>query len=168
MKKKPNKKRQKKTMNQSKYIYYGLMIISYLYLGFACMYKYIKYSSLDKCILELMLILTLSLIIEYVHIINNNGKSLRKSLSKEKEEKNRFKRYVGECFFLSLIITTVLFIAISTNRMYVNFYSLSLGTYGNISIIIVIMAILSFLDIFILTLIVNYTISEKLIKNHQK
>lgn len=166
MKKKTSEKVKKN--KQAEILYYAIMIICYLYLGFACMYKYIKYSSLDKCVLELMLILTLSLIIEYVHVIGNNGKDLRKKLSKKKDKKDRLKRYVGECIILSLIITSVIFIAIASNRMYINFYDFALETYGNVAIIIVIMALLSFFDFFIISLLIDYTVSEKLIEKQQK
>ncbi len=166
MKKKTSEKKKKNT--QAEKLYYAVMIICYLYLGFACMYKYIKYASLDKCVLELMLILTLSLIIEYVHVINNNGKNLRKKLSKKKEKGDRLKRYVGECLLLSLIITSIIFVAISSNRMYINFYDFALNTYGNVAIIIILMTLIVFFDLFIISLIINYTVSEKLIEKQQK
>lgn len=165
-KKKPSEKTKKKKINQSQIMYYILMIIAYLYLGFACMYKYMKYESLDKCVLELLLILTLSLVIEYVHIIKNDGKDIRKNLSKSKNKSVRLKRYMGESFLASMIITTIIFLLVATNRIYINFYDLTFGLYGNVIFIILIFMILSFIDFFIIIFVANYVISERIVKNN--
>ncbi len=165
-KKKPVEKTNKKRMSQSQMMYYALMIIVYLYLGFACMYKYIKYESLDKCVLELLLILTLSLVIEYVHIIKDDGKDIRKNLSKSKNKSIRLKRYMAESFMASIAITAIIFLLVATNRIYINFYDLTFGLYGNVSFIILIFTILSFIDFFIIIFVANYAISEKIVKNN--
>lgn len=167
MKNKIDRKRKMKKISNSERMYYILMIIAYLYLGFACMYKYIRYESLDKCILELMMILSLSLVIEYVHIIKNNGKDVRKKLSKKTKKKDRLKRYIGECFILSITITSIMFLAIASNRLYINFYDFPLGVNENISIVILSVAFLVILDLFVIGLIFNYIVSEKLIKRLQ-
>lgn len=167
MKNKIDRKRKKKKISNSERMYYILMIIAYLYLGFACMYKYIRYESLDKCILELMMILSLSLVIEYVHIIKNNGNDVRKKLSKKTKKKDRLKRYIGECFILSITITSIMFLAIASNRLYINFYDFPFGVNGNISIVILSVAFLVILDLFVIGLIFNYIVSEKLIKRLQ-
>lgn len=170
MKKKTSVKetsKKKNTLSTSFKLYYLVMIICYLYLGFACVYKYMKYSSLDKCVLELMLILTLSLIIEYVHIISNNGRDMRKKLSKKANKNERVKRYIGECLIFALIVTTLIFIGIATNRINVNFYNFAMETYGSIAVIIVLLTLLVFFDIFVVGLILNYTISERLVKKQK-
>lgn len=167
MKKKPSVKEKKNTLSTPLKLYYMVMIICYLYLGFACIYKYMKYSSLDNCILELILILTLSLIVEYVHIISNNGRDMRKKLSKKVSKNERVKRYIGECLIFALIVTTLIFIGIATNRIYVNFYNFAMETYGNIALIIVLLTLLVFFDVFVVGLILNYTISERLVKKHK-
>ncbi len=167
MKKKPSAKNKKNTLSITFKLYYIVMIACYLYLGSACIYKYIKYDSLDKCILELVLILTLSLIIEYVHIIGDNGREIRKKLSKKKNKSERVKRYIGECFIFALIVTTLIFIGIASNRINVNFYNFSMETYGTISIVIVLLTLLVFFDIFVVGLILNYTISERLVKKQK-
>jgi len=167
MKKKPSVKKKKNTLSMPFKLYYLVMIVCYLYLGFACIYKYMKYASLDKCVLELMLILTLSLLIEYVHIISNNGRDMRKKLSKKKNKNERVKRYIGECLIFSLIITALIFLAIASNRLYVNFYSFAMETYGNIAFIIVLLVLLVFFDIFVVGLILDYLISERIVKKQK-
>ena len=167
MKKKPSIKNKKNTLSTAFKLYYIVMIVCYLYLGFACIYKYIKYDSLDKCILELILILTLSLIIEYVHIIGDNGREIRKKLAKKKNKSERVKRYIGECLIFALIVTTLIFIGIASNRIQVNFYNFAMETYGTIAIVIVLLTLLVFFDIFVIGLILNYTISERLVKKQK-
>ena len=151
----------KKKQQTSTMIYYGLMIVAYLYLSIACIYKYFKYDGLDNCFLELMLILVLSLVIEYVHIIKNDGKNIRKKLSKKKK-KERLKTYVTEGCILSLTVTRILFLAISSDRIFINFYDFLLG---NIMTTIILSTILSFIVIFTISFIGNYLISEKLLRN---
>ena len=105
MKKKPSAKNKKNTLSITFKLYYIVMIACYLYLGSACIYKYIKYDSLDKCILELVLILTLSLIIEYVHIIGDNGREIRKKLSKKKNKSEKIFFQLRKISFFYIINT---------------------------------------------------------------
>lgn len=167
MKKNKKTKKQVKKNLDTKKLYYALMIVSYLYLGFACMYKYIKYEALDKCALELILILVLSLIIEYVHIIRseqNGSKNRKKSLIKL-PKKERLKRYGSECCLLSLTVTATLFLAIAADRIYVNFYSY---LFGNIAITIIGIALLIFLLFFAISFIGHYAISEAFLKKTER
>lgn len=151
----------KKKQQTSTIMYYGLMMIAYLYLSIACIYKYFKYDGLDQCFLELMLILVLSLVIEYVHIIRNDGKNIRKKLSKKKK-KERLKTYITEGCILSLTVTCILFLAISSDKIFINFYDF---LFGNIMITIILSTVLSFAVIFALSFLGNYLISEKLLRN---
>lgn len=164
--KKTKIKNKKKGTLETKQIYYGIMIIAYLYLIIACMYKYMRYESLEKCLLELVLILILSLFAQYMNVTNSEKKDLmfRKKLSKKPSLKTRVKYYLGECNIFALTLTSIVFLAISLNKIEINFYNFYVF---NIAFTIIMCAFLSYLVFLAISFAGNYLISERIIKKYQ-
>lgn len=163
MKKKNSKKHSKKAKFNLQKSYYTMVIIAFLYLLIACMYKYIVYNSLGKCLLEIILTLVLSLLVQYVNVTDNGKKriQIRGSLSKKTKLQDRVKLYFGESSILSLSITVIIFLAIAFNKIYINFYDFYVL---NIAFTIVMCAFFSYLVFLVIGFAGNYYLSEKMLK----
>ncbi len=160
-----NKKKQKPL--EVKTVYYLAMILVYLYLFGACIYKYVTSHQLSSCILEIGFILILSLVIQYTHctVIDDNKKgkkaNVRSKIYKEKKVKNRMKYYMRESIVVALAFTTLLVLMISLNEMFVDFYSI---IPASLVLSVILVVFLIFTGFFILSFLTDYFLSEKLIK----
>lgn len=141
------------------------MIVAYLYLIFACVYKYLKHETLESCILEITLILVLSLVVQYVHLIHEEGRRLREDLSGKETKKDRIKCYLFECNFIALFLTSIVYLGITFGRINVNFYGMQAG---NVSMAIILGVILCYLVMLLISFGCNYWISEKLVEKNTK
>ncbi len=164
---KKRKKRERNVALSNKRAYYFIMIVAYLYLIFACLYKYLKNETLESCLLEIILILVLSLVIQYVHVIHQEGEKhhLRGNLSKKESKTERMKCYLLECNFVALFLTSLIYLGIAFGKINVNFYEMQIG---NIPMTIILGVIICYLVILLISFGVNYWISEKLVKTAKR
>lgn len=159
--------KRKKGVIKANAVYYVAMILVYLYLFGTLIYKYVNTHSLEKCILEILLILILSFMVNSTIFIPNGKKKkvkrFRVKLIKKKKQ-DRFKIYVAESILLSLFITTIIILLISLDVWFVNFYSI---IPSNVVLAILLTVVLIFIVFFISLFIIDYLISERLVRKYR-
>ncbi|MBE6147489.1 MAG: hypothetical protein E7168_04070 [Firmicutes bacterium] len=167
MDKKKDKKMKLRLGLSAKSVYYFVMILVFIYLIVAGMYKYHSTQDLYSCSMELIFLLLLSGIIQCVHLSdfdeNTNKVVFRNKLVKKKEKKERLKFYLYEAGFISLMITTCSFLFIALREVFIDFYSIIPA-----SVVLSILAVVFvyFLLFFIVFFIVDYLLGESLVKKY--
>ena len=163
------KKNKRKAIIKATGVYYVAMIMVYLYLFGACIYKYINSHKISNCMLEIVFILVLSGIIAFSNITPSTKKKrkrkmkLRFNLSKKKKQ-FRIKSYLSESILISLGITTIIFTLFSYDVIFINFYSI---IPSNAILAIFLILILVFVSSFIIMFLGNYVLSEFLVRKYQ-
>ena len=144
-----------------KHVYTIIMIIIYIYLITKCIFEYIWGSGLDGCKLELLLMIAFSFII-YILSFFQLDIFHKKLLKKEriKNIKSSKKRRIFESVFLSLILTTFVYLLISYDVIYIDFYSLFPN---QIFLSIVGLLVILFFAFFIFSYVFLYHISKFII-----
>lgn len=109
---------------EAKHVFYTIMAILYVYLIAKCIYQYVTGTGLYECKLEFILMVVFSLIIYIfsffkMDLFNKNYKK-----SKKKKVINQVtKNCLLSSGFLSLIITTFLYLLIAYETIYIDFYN---------------------------------------------
>lgn len=110
---------------EAKHVYYIIMVVLYVYLITKCIYQYTSGAGLDACKLEFLLMVVFSLVI---YIVSFFGLDLfNKNYKKSKKKKMihpLIKNSLLSSGFLSLIITTFLYLLIAYETIYIDFYSM--------------------------------------------
>lgn len=108
---------------EAKHVFYAVMAILYVYLISKCIYSCIFGKGLYDCKLEFILIVVCSLIVYVVSFFNLDlfNKNVKKS-KKKKTINQVTKNCLISSGFLSLLITTFLFLLISYETIYIDFY----------------------------------------------
>lgn len=114
-----------KNKMEAKHIFYGIMVILYVYLISKCIYQYTSGAGLDACKLEFLLMVVFSLVIYVVSFLgldlfNKNNKKTKK----KKKINPLIKNSLLSSGFLSLIITTFLYLLIAYETIYIDFYNM--------------------------------------------
>lgn len=144
-----------------KHVYTIIMIIIYIYLIMKCIFEYIWGSGLDGCKLELVLMIVFSFIIyifSFFQLDIFHKKFLRKD--RIKSIKSSKKRRIFESIFLSLILTTFVYLLIAYDVIYIDFYSLFPN---QIFLSIVGLLVILFFAFFIFSYMLLYHISKFII-----
>lgn len=147
---------------EAKHVYTLAMVTLYIYLISRCVYQYSIGKGIYGCKIELLLITIFSLLVYafsffQLDVFNKNHKKRGKKKINNKLQRN----IVFESCFLSLIITTFIYLLISYEVIYIDFYNL-IPNQELLSIIG--LAVLLFLIFFLII----YFISFKFFKNKIK
>ena len=168
MDKKEDKKMKLQLKIDAKLVYYFVMILVFVYLIGAGMYKYHSTQDLYSCSMELIFLLLLCGIIQCVHVSDfnsgENKKGFRYQLVKKKNKKDRLKSYLFEAGFVSLVITTCSFLFISLKEVFIDFYSIIPASVV-LSILLVVFS--CFLLFFAILFVGDYLLGESLVKKYR-
>lgn len=143
--------------------------VSYLVLSFICLFlfitlslvKYLQTRDFSSCSFELVATIIFAFLSSILCLVDWKSKSPRTLLGRKLEKRSsnkRKKEYVLESFLVSLAITSVLFVLIATDRVYVDFYGIF---QGNLLVSVLLVQLFSFISIFFFFYAVNFFFGEK-------
>lgn len=116
--------KQLKNKIEAKHVYNVIMVILYIYLIGKCIYQYFWGNGLEDCKLEFLLMVAFSLVVYVVSLFQLNSFNQIKSKGKVKKKKaiSRFKKdYIWHSGFVSLLVTTFIYLLIAFEIINVDF-----------------------------------------------
>ncbi len=141
---------------QAKHIYSLVMFVLFSYLVFKSFYVCVFKNGIYGCRNELTLLIVLAFIIYVVSFIKLDIFNVKQV--KEKRKINIGKEFFFKSIFLSLIITTFIYLLIAFNVIYIDFYRF-IPKFPILSIIG--LAFIIFILVFVLSFIISFMIYNK-------
>lgn len=109
---------------EARHIYSIVMTALYTILICRCIYQYVNGFGLNGCKLEFLLMVISSFIVYIVSFLELDIFNKKQSKKKDKNLKKNKRNFIFESCFLSLTITTFLYLLIAYEIIYIDFYNM--------------------------------------------
>lgn len=149
-------------------IYIVLSFVAIFLLVGLSLVKFIQTKDFSSCIIEMILLVVFTFILTVLFLSTGKTKLPKTILGIKIErrfsKKKRNFAYALDSFFISLSITTVFFVLVATDKIFIDFYGI---LHGNLILSVILVEIISFLLLFLLFFIIDYFHGEKKLKREK-